>query len=205
VKKDNCAILIFGKEPFSSLVRTSNLKDWKYDWIWEKNKPTGFLNCNRMPLQAYEIISVFYRKANYYPVMKQRTPQELDCVLKKTKIKTPGIKKTNIYNQGKRVEMKNPRYKYPVNILKFPFKGKRLHPSQKPIALLQYLIQTYTKPGEVVLDFCMGSGSTGIASTSLGRRFVGIEKDDKTFQIAKTRMERLTGQHMLFEERIEYD
>lgn len=188
--KDNGAICLFGSEPFSSHLRMSNIKMFKYDWFWYKNYQTGMALAKYQPMRSIEIISIFYRKtSNYYPQkMKARhgrkptksnggkTRKEIDNI---TGIKQP--KKPNSLN-----EMVNPR-----NVLEFkcpPRSKGYLHPTQKPVALLEYLIKTYTLENETVLDFTMGSGSTGVACKNLNRKFIGIEKDDKYFEIANKRI-----------------
>jgi site-specific DNA-methyltransferase (adenine-specific) len=178
------AICVFGSEPFSSRLRMSNIKQFKYDWVLEKNRATGFLNAKKQPLNKYELCSVFATgKLNY-------TPQLRPC--KPTKMQTNNTgSKSDCYG---RLDWIKPEYAvrdftYPDNKIEFKqvLKG-RVHPTQKPVALLEYLIKTYTKPGETVLDFCMGSGSTGVACKNTGRKFIGIEKEEKYFKIASERI-----------------
>lgn len=180
VIKDNGAIALFGSEPFSSAMRMSNIKNFKYDWVWIKVKGVGFLNAKKQPLRKTENISVFYRsQANY-------SPQGLIVSTKKNKCYTKGMEtfgKTN-QNHSQDVTYKN----YPNNILNFKNDSKRLHPTQKPVALLEYLIKTYTLEGETVLDFTMGSGSTGVAAKNLNRKFIGIEINKEYCDIAKRRI-----------------
>lgn len=186
ITKDNSAIVLFGTEPFSSRLRMSNLKNFKYDWIWKKSKPSGHLNAKRQPMRAYEIISVFYKKqCAYYPqgliegVFDNNRPSR-------------GSKVKGEYVHGaERCNFGLSRYtNYPINILEYPNpNNKTVHPTQKPVELLKYLINTYTKAGGVVLDNCMGSGSTGIACVETDRDFIGIELDDKYYSIAKQRID----------------
>jgi site-specific DNA-methyltransferase (adenine-specific) len=187
--KPNGAICLFGSEPFSSLLRCSNINNFMYDWVWDKVTARGHLVAKKRPMQQTEIISVFRIKGAhiYYPQMVDRP---------KNKIK---VSKTREYNRtdimgGKKTILKEKIYNkwYPKNIIKISNAGsssKSVHPTQKPVPLLEYLIKTYTLESETVLDFTMGSGSTGVACKNLNRRFIGIEKDDKYFEIAKNRIE----------------
>lgn len=189
--KDNGAIVLFGSEPFSSMLRCSNLKMYKYDWIWEKSRPTGYLEAKNKPMKIHEIISVFSKGASANCCKNRITynPQNLIEINKKYKNSTA----TEIYGQRKcRAKGKEGIQKYtnyPKTVLKFKNPSKTIHPTQKPVALLEYLIKTYTKENETVLDFTMGSGSTGVACVNTNRNFIGIEKDDKYFEIAKNRIE----------------
>jgi len=179
--KPNGAIVLFGSEPFSSLLRCSNLKMFKYDWIWIKNTQTNGMNAKKHPLNNNEVVSVFYKRhGTYNPQMtdgrqykKTRFKPSLDSVYGKTGVKN-GF--TTI-NSGR----------YPKRTIEIAVE-RGLHPTQKPVALLEYLIKTYTNEGETVLDFTMGSGTTGIACVNTNRNFIGIEKDEKYFEIAKNRI-----------------
>ena len=185
VIKPNGAIVLFGAEPFSSALRMSNIKKFKYDWLLEKNRATGFLNAKKMPLYKYEIASVFGKKINYYP-------QVISIVPVKMKTNNTGSK-SDCYGAIKNIT--TPVYtvrdfKYPDNKIIFNQVLKdRVHPTQKPVALLEYLIKTYTLEGETILDFTMGSGSTGVACKNLNRKFIGIERDPEYFEICKKRIE----------------
>jgi DNA modification methylase len=174
--KPNGAILLFGSEPFSSALRMSNIKNFKYDWIWEKAQGSGSLNCNRRPLKKTENIMVFNSK------IYQPQGLKLSGKLKKAA-------KTEIYGSSKE-EYLAEYCNYPVDLIKFnvPSYGKKVHPTQKPIELMEYLIKTYTNENETVLDFTMGSGSTGVACVNTNRNFIGIEQDEKYFEIAKERI-----------------
>ena len=183
--KPNGAIVLFGSEPFSSALRMSNIKNFKYDWIWDKVKPNGHLVAKYRPMQRNEIISVFgygKNKINYYPLMKCREKPKQSKEYKRTEIM--GGKKTN--NDCKILDKK-----YPQNILVFSNASQKnkVHPTQKPVDLLEYLIKTYTNENEIVLDFTMGSGSTGVACVNTNRKFIGIELDEKYFNIAENRIE----------------
>ena len=190
--KPNGAIVLFGSEPFSSALRMSNIKMFKYDWIWEKNNPNGFLNAKKQPLRKYEIISVFYKKQCVYNPVLRDLPAcsiRLNNAKGGTSSDSYGKKREGFKRFDSRVI---PRDKgYPLNIIKE--KGVQrihnVHPTQKPVALMEYLIKTYTNEGETVLDFTMGSGTTGVACKNLDRKFIGIELDEKYFEIAKKRIE----------------
>ena len=185
--KPNGAIVLFGSEPFSSALRMSNIKQYKYDWIWEKSHATGHLNAKKQPMRNNEVISVFYGKQCFYnPQLIQK-----NYVDKRTKSGNCETQTLGVYKQVNRSIPFN--MGYPKSILKFnsPFKGGEagFHPTQKPVALLEYLIKTYTQENETVLDFTMGSGSTGVAAKNTNRKFIGIELDHNYFEIAKKRIQ----------------
>ena len=179
--KDNGAIVLFAQVPFNIMLGASNLKLLKYEWIWEKPQGTGFLNAKKMPLKSHENILVFYKKLPTYN--PQMTGDEV------RKIKRSQRKKINNYENF--IDEKESVYigRYPKDILKFNKDKEKIHPTQKPVGLLEYLIKTYTNDGETVLDNCMGSGSTGVACLNTNRKFIGIELDEKYFEIAKNRIE----------------
>lgn len=187
--KPNGAIVLFGSEPFSSALRISNIKQYKYDWIWNKTKPQGFLNAKARPLVEHELIHVFSNGA-CTSTSKTMTynPQglfDVDVVLRNTDTESIGKRKSR--KSGS--EYKQTQSGYPRSILKYAHDQSKLHPTQKPVALLEYLIKTYTQENETVLDFTMGSGSTGVACKNTNRNFIGIELDEKYFEIAKNRIE----------------
>lgn len=180
--KDNSAIVLFGQEPFSSNLRMSNIKNYKYDWVWDKITATGFAIAKTQPMRENENIMVFCNGTNrYYPIMEKMEKPDT----------YKNYKKSNNWNISEMKEKKIRYEKYPKNILRFSNANHKgmLHPTQKPVALLEYLIKTYTLENETVLDFTMGSGSTGVACVNTNRNFIGIEKDDKYFEIAKNRIE----------------
>ena len=187
VIKDNGVIALFGSEPFSSMLRMSNIKMFRYDWIWEKTLAGNFAMCRKQPLKKHEIISVFYKKQPVYnPQMESGKPYK-----DKARKRTVGIHgdkesvKKPIVNNGTR---------YQSSVKKFSNRNNgNSHPTQKPTALLEYLIKTYTNECETVLDNCMGSGSTGVACVNTNRNFIGIELDEKYFNIAKKRIENAKG------------
>ena len=162
-------------------MRTSNLKMFGCDWIWKKQKPTNFYQVKWQPLKEHETISVFYKKKPKY------FPQGTKEVNIKSGRKNKSSNLYNSYNGGEYIQKIG---NYPRSILEFPTEGdkNRLHPTQKPVALLEYLIKTYTNENDLVLDNCMGSGSTGVACKNLSRKFIGIELDEAYFKIAESRM-----------------
>ena len=177
--KPNGAICLFGSEPFSSALRMSNIKNFKYDWYWLKSRKTGFLNAKKQPLRMVENISVFYKtQCTYNPQMKS---------VKERFNKRTG--ETKCYGKHFAVQSSNNGLEYPFNAIKFKCISHPKHNTQKPGDLLEYLIKTYTNEGETVLDFTMGSGSTGVACINTNRNFIGIELDKGYFDIAKERIE----------------
>jgi DNA modification methylase len=178
--KPNGAIVLFGSEPFSSALRMSNIKNYKYDWIWDKPKGSGFLNAKKRPLRHYETISVFsYGAPIYYPQ---------DLIAGVFNNSRPALEnEPTLY--GKQKQHKESKFtNYPKDIIKYSKPHKPVHPTQKPVALMEYLIKTYANEGELVLDFTMGSGTTGVACKNLNRNFIGIEMDETYFDIAKDRI-----------------
>jgi len=193
IVKDTGAIVLFGNEPFASHLRLSNLGWYKYDWYMKKNKPGGFLNAKKMPLKAIETISVFYKKQVIY------NPQELlkiNKTVKNTGTKSRGNKKengdiTSAHNLIKKKFYKQEYTNYPTNIVECSNGDvNTIHPTQKSVPLFEYLIKTYTNEGDLILDNCAGSGTTGIAAFNLDRDFILIEKDETYFQLAKDRIEK---------------
>ena len=183
--KPNGAIVLFGSEPFSSALRMSNIKNYRYDLIWNKIRAAGFLNANRMPLKQHENISLFYKKLPTYNPQKY-----IDKPYDKTKYNGKDMKENVLGSYVSKSE-KNNGERFPKSILTFSQNWKRqdqIHPTQKPVELMEYLIKTYTNENETVLDFTMGSGSTGVAAKNLNRNFIGIEKDEKYFEIAQNRI-----------------
>lgn len=182
--KPNGAIVLFGSEPFSSALRMSNIKNYKYDWVWNKRLSGNPLNAKRQPMKIHETISVF-NKHNYYPIMTKGKMK-----------KKGGLKKQpdHIGCVDLNYTVTNDDY-YPKSILDDDLfsngnrnKSNLKHPTQKPVALMEYLIKTYTNENELVLDFTMGSGTTGVACKNLNRNFIGIELDEKYFTIASERI-----------------
>lgn len=178
--KPNGAICLFGSEPFSSALRMSNIKHFKYDWYWLKSRKTGFLNAKKQPLRMVENISVFYKKqCTYNPQMKE---------VKERFNKRTGS--ARCYGKHYAIQSSNNGMEYPFNTIVAKSISHPTHPTEKPVGLLEYLIRTYTNEGETVLDFTAGSGSTGVACVNTNRRFIGIELDEGYFNIAKERIEK---------------
>ena len=184
--KPNGAIVLFGSEPFSSALRMSNIKNYKYDWKWIKSRPSGHLNAKRMPLKNIEDVCIFYKKqVEYNPQFTIGKPNNIkDGAIRKTKATN------NIYGEFKNTVQKRTDQKYPKQNLYFNQQDPRkiIHPTQKPVGLMEYLIKTYTNENELVLDFTMGSGTTGVACKNLNRSFIGIEQDENYFKIAEQRI-----------------
>lgn len=179
--KDNGAIVLFAQTPFDKVLGCSNLKMLRYEWIWDKKLGTGHLNAKKMPMKQHENILIFYKKLPIYnPQMRYGKPYN----------KTPS---TVSSNYGKQIAMggKSNGERYPISIVEYSNadRTKRIHPTQKPIDLLEYLIKTYTNEEDLILDNCMGSGSTGIACLNTNRRFIGIELDENYFNIASQRLQ----------------
>ena len=182
--KDSGAIVLFGSEPFSSYLRMSNIKNYKYDWIWEKEQGTGFARSKKQPLRKHENISVFYNKQPYYNSVGDKL--EKPKKVKRSANSNNSSDSDSLANSEERVSLYTHKTKH--TLLRFK-RDKGKHPTAKPVALMEYLIKTYTLEGETVLDNTMGSGSTGVACLNTKRNFIGIEKDDKYFEIAKKRIE----------------
>lgn len=188
VIKDNNAIVLFGQGMFSAKLMLSNERLWRYNLIWDKVMPSGFLNSNRMPLRVHEDVCVFYKKLpTYNPQMEKCEPH------KRNHSKGNLLKPQTNSCYGNFVETPTiiSDEKFPKSIIQISKEhcnGKFYHPTQKPVALLKYLIKTYTNEGETVLDNCMGSGSTGVACKNTNRNFIGIELNDEYFEIAKQRI-----------------
>ena len=178
--KDNGAILLFSQMPFGASLIMSNPKMFRYEWIWEKNQAAGFLNAKKMPLRKHENILVFYKHLPTY------NPQGL------IKLDEPIQGEGRANRCGKNYGVADKSFitthkNYPTDIITFS-KDAGYHPTQKPVALLEYLIKTYTNEGDVVLDNCMGSGSTGVACKNTNREFIGMELDEKYFKVACERL-----------------
>jgi len=198
--KPNGAIVLFGSEPFSSALRMSNIKNYRYDWIWHKNMGGGFATAKKLPMKRHEIISIFYNKLPTYNPQFQEYSDSTKKRFKdgqKVNRSKQLLNSTNQINNGLSFEGKQgielKRGKYPESVQFFKnvpnANGVRLHPTQKPILLMEYLIKTYTNENETVLDFTMGSGSTMVACDNLNRNGIGIEMDANYFEIAKKRIE----------------
>ena len=179
--KDNGAMLFHCAQPFTSNLIMSNVKNFKYEWVWEKSKASNYLNAKKQPLRAHESIAVFYRKPpTYNPQMTQGEAYN----------KGTAKRETEVYGSQRAVEVKSDGERYPRTVQYFVTAEKegKLHPTQKPIALTEYFVKTFSNPGDVILDNTMGSGTTGVACVNLDREFIGIEKDKEYFDIAVERI-----------------
>ena len=181
VVKDNGCIALFCDGLFMANLMLSNIKMWRYNLVWDKQRGCDFLNANVKPLKCHEEIAIFYRKKPKYN--KQLWYSQ---PYKKTK---NGSLSSNYGDRGVAFTESLDGARNPLTIISYSRDGLRLHPTQKPVALLEYLIKTYTNEGDTVLDNCMGSGSTGVACVNTNRNFIGIELDEKYFNIAKDRIE----------------
>lgn len=193
--KPNAPIVLFGNEPFSTKLRISNFDCWKYDWIWDKVSKQGFLNARKRPLKQHELISVFsFGTPVYYPQMVERGKPRAKGSYNKRRGDGDGC-----YGKFDNVKAVNNVY-YPSTILTFSnaVQVGKVHPTQKPVDLLRYLIRTYTKSGDVVLDNCMGSGTTCVAAILEGRRYIGIEKNPDYFADASKRIAAALSERTLF-------
>jgi site-specific DNA-methyltransferase (adenine-specific) len=184
--KDNGAIVLFGQEPFSSLLRMSNIGEYKYDWYWEKERLTNVMQVKRRAGKTIETISIFYKMQPTYNAQKTEHKGKLVTNLVKN-----GSLGALVDGQGKKpVLYRDNRTRHPTQLLKYKrdILTSNLHPTQKPLALIEYFVKTYTNQGDTVLDNCMGSGTTGVACKNLWRNFIGIEQDANYFDIAKNRI-----------------
>lgn len=183
IAKPSAAIILFSAQPFTSVLVASNLRDWRTEWVWEKGNATGFLNAKKQPLRAHENIEVFYRRQpTYNPQMTEGHER-----------KTSKRKSVNSECYGKALNLteydSTKRYPRDVQFFSSDKQKGNFHPTQKPVSLMRYLIETYSNAGETVLDFTMGSGTTGVACMDTNRNFIGIEKDKEIYQVACTRMD----------------
>ena len=188
--KDNSAIVLFGNQPFTSKLITSNIDMYKYNWVWVKDNATNFLNKKYQAGKITEDICVFGKMATsyskkgnmkYYPQLTEGKPYKTTNNVER---RTNAVIRSTITN----VITDNKGTRLPNNVLYYNRDKDKVHPTQKPVALLEYLIKTYTKENELVLDNCMGSGSTGIACLNTNRNFIGIELENDYFNIAKERI-----------------
>lgn len=183
IRKNNCPIVLFSSQPFTTKLINSNMNNFKYCWYWEKNQGTNFFHAKRMPIRKIEEICIFYN-GKYNPQMSEGHIPTNSSVGSSDGKTYHGSNKRN-YKGGSTI-------RYPTNILKYKSVNnyERLHSAEKPVDLLEYLIRTYTNEGELILDNCMGSGSTGIAARNTGRNFIGMEMNKEYYDIA---MKRLSG------------
>lgn len=184
--KPNAPIISTAANPFTSVLVTSNLRDFRYTLVWEKSKASGYLNSKRQPLRAHEDIVVFYRKQpTYNPQMTAGDPYDKGTAVRDTDVYGVQTKAVHVHNDS--------GLRYPRSVLYFKTAERegKLHPTQKPVALYEWLVQTYSNPGDVVLDPCMGSGTTGHAALLHDRQFIGFEQDLSFFSVASERLNSL--------------
>ncbi len=187
-RKKDTAILLFAQTPFDKVLGSSNIEELKYEWIWQKTAATGHLNAKKMPMKAHENILVFYKSLPVYNPQFTYNHKPVNSYTKhQNDGECYGETKTGISGGGS-----TRRYPRSVQTFKSDKQKESLHPTQKPIELLEYLIKTYSNKGDTVLDFCMGSGSTGIAALNCERNFIGIEKDINYFKVASKRIRSLS-------------
>jgi len=188
--KDNGCIALFAQTPFDKVLGASNLEMLKYEWIWKKQQGTGHLNAKLMPLKIHENILIFYKHPpTYNPQMRTGYSSY---------VTKSGHASTNYGSQKVTITQSNGE-RYPIDILEYKYDKDKYHPTQKPVQLLEYLIRTYTNKGDLVLDNCVGSGSTGVACINTGRDFIGIESDECYFIKAKERIENTPNKYHLFD------
>lgn len=183
VTTDNAAIVLFAQTPFDKVLGCSNMPWLRYELVWEKTHASGHMNAKKMPMKAHENILVFYNKLPTY------NPQKTSGHARKTAIKRKDV--TPVYGDQRFDKLSyDSTDRYPRSVLQFPSDKQKssLHPTQKPVALMEYLIRTYTNEGDMVLDNCMGSGTTGVACVNTNRNFIGIEQDPEYFKIAEQRI-----------------
>jgi site-specific DNA-methyltransferase (adenine-specific) len=179
IAKPNTAIVLTASQPFTTALIASNLKDFRYCWVWNKKKATGHLMAKKQPMRLTEDVAVFCQKTPIYnPQYSFGEPYKGTSRANSGEV-WGGVGGKRNDNDGRR---------YPKNLIEFSFEHKPVHPTQKPVALMEYLIRTYTNEGDTVLDNCMGSGTTGVACANTGRKFIGIERDPSYFAIATNRI-----------------
>jgi site-specific DNA-methyltransferase (adenine-specific) len=189
---DRSAIVLTAQTPFDKVLGVSNLEMLKYEWIWEKTNATGHLNAKKMPLKGHENVLIFYRKLpTYNPQMTQGHER---------KTATKRDTHSECYGKALKTTHYDSTERYPRSVQKFSSDKQRenLHPTQKPVKLFEYLVKTYSNPGDTILDFSMGSGTTGVACVNLGRIFIGIDDDPKHFETALQRIKNVSRQGRLF-------
>lgn len=194
VLKPNGAALVTATQPFATDLINSNRKYFRYDLVWVKSNPVGHLNSHRMPMRQHELVLVFYRRLpTYNPQMMPGAPRVAREL--KSKAGEPGIVKSGVYRARKDIKYAH-EGRYPTSILPFAKEGgKSRHPTQKPVALFEYLVRQYTAPGDVVLDPFMGSGTTAVAASDSGRLYIGFETDESYLEIAQQRIRKQASSH----------
>jgi DNA modification methylase len=187
IAKPNAAIVLFGSQPFTSALVMSNPKMFKYEWVWEKERGTGFARANKQPMRKHENVIVFYSSPPFYDSVGEKLEKPYTHVLPVSKCDSDCVSGSGLDDKGRRI-IKSYTHSKKHSMLRFARDMTKAHPTQKPVALMEYLVKTYTNEGELVLDFTMGSGTTGVACGNLNRNFIGIELDQTYFQIAEKRI-----------------
>ena len=204
IAKPNAAIVLFGSEPFSSALRMSNIKEWRYDWIWHKPAGSNFMVAHRRPLKDYEIISVFYKEFGTYNPQPRKL--EAHTIASVNGHKTKGIHAGDVYRQNhfQRKGYQNDATGFPKAVISFnsrfnnKYQKTTFHPTQKPVDLLRYLILTYSNEGDTILDATIGSGTTAVAALMEKRHFIGFETNKEYFDIAQGRIDEVKRNPTLF-------
>ncbi len=197
VVKDNGAIVLTSMQPFTSALVMSRPNLFRHEWIWEKSRTTGFFNAERSPLKKHENVSVFGKRSPFYnPVKTLADPEKID---RRKNIRNPKVDQNGVYGKYEKVRKKDEGMRYPTTIQEFQSAEKTIHPTQKPVALFEYLIKTYTNKGETVLDNCMGSGTTAIACMNTERNFIGFELDKTYYEKSLERIKNHTTQTDIFD------
>lgn len=193
IKKDNCPILLFSSQPFTTKLISSNINNYSYELIWKKNVPTGMAQAKYRPMKYHEAIQCFYaRNTTYNPIPKERVGVGKACYNY-----NHYCGDNNHIKMNKIKKLYDPDFVQPSSVLEFnvvPNRNGKLHPTQKPVELMEWIVKTYTNEGDTVLDFTMGSGTTGVACINTNRNFIGIELDKNYFKIAKKRIENVQGE-----------
>lgn len=202
IRKPNAPILLFGSEPFSTMIRMSNLEEFRYDWIWLKSQAADFVHAKNRPMKNYEVISAFcqYPMGHKTQLGEKRMPYNPQGLIPCHKVKNGKNKfGTNIGKRPSQVDEYVAEFtNYPNAVIKFDQIGKKLHPTQKPLELIRYLIRTYSNEGDTILDNCMGSGTTAIAAIREKRHFIGFELNEEYYEKAMKRIKLERQQLTLF-------
>lgn len=198
IRKDNTPIVLFGSQPFTTMLIASNIKEFKYEWIWQKAVGSNFATVKYQPLKEHENICVFSKEVHTYnPQKENRSGNGLARLKNGYKSNGTVSEITGILTNRMGKDYDNLKFPSSIQYFNNRDKDRGIHPTQKPVALLEYLIKTYSNEGNLILDNCMGSGTTGIAAYNTNRHFIGIEKDDTYFKLAKERIENAMAQMKL--------
>jgi hypothetical protein len=189
--KPSAAIVLTASQPFTTVLVASHLHDFRYSWVWDKIRGSNFQNARRQPMKSHEDVCVFYRKRPTYNPQFWFGKPYFTLERKRGK-EIAGLSGGSAANICTATVSEDGR-RYPLSVIRFPRDVDRIHPTQKPVALMEYLIRTYTNEGDTILDNCMGSGTTGVACLNTNRSFIGIEKDEKYFSIAERRIRGAAG------------